>query len=317
MVPLPKLTSPTVRAIYAAYEAANESWDSWGLSVGELGAECDRSLFYTFRWASPPEAPEGRKVRVFRRGDLEESRLIADLEAIGVEVFGQQDRIRLLHGHVRGKADGRLIGLLEAPKTQHLFEAKSSNAANFRVLQKKGVKAAQPKHYVQCQLGMHAFGLTRAAYVVTNKNDEDIYLERIEYDLEFCLRLLARAQRIIEAQDPPPRISEKPDFFGCMFCKHKIVCHERALPRVTCRSCLHSTPEMMGDGHWSCSRWSKPISIDEQRAGCEAHLYLPGFVDGEQVDYDAGAETITYAMRSGEQWTDGAGMEMPAIAPQA
>lgn len=307
MAPIPKPESSTVRAIYAAYEATNESWDSWGISVGELGAECDRSLFYTFRWSSPQEEVTGRKVRIFRRGDLEELRLIEDLERIGVEVFGQQDRIRLVSGHVRGKIDGRAIGIPEAPVTEHLCEFKSSNTKNFAVLLKDGVKKAQPKHFVQCQLGMHFFGLTRALYMVCNKDDESLYTERLEYDLDFCLRLLAKAERIIGLHEPPARISEDPEFFGCMFCKHKSICHGNSFPRFTCRSCLFASPEMTGDGHWSCARFGKPLSIDEQKEGCPAHLYLPGLVPGEQVDSDDAAETVTYALRpDGRVWVDGA-----------
>lgn len=309
MAPLPRPTPSTVRAIYQAYEDSNKSWDSWGLSVGELGAECDRSLWYTFRWVSYPEKVDGRKVRIFRRGDIEEERLVADLEAIGVEVFGQQDRIRLVANHVRGKIDGRCIGLPEAPKTEHLCEFKSSNTKNFAILVKKKVKEAQPKHYVQCQLGMHAFGLTRALYVVANKDDETIYAERIEYDAVFCLRLLARAERIINSEEPPSRIAEKEDDFRCMFCKHKPICHSGAWARVTCRSCLHSTPEMGGDAHWSCARFAKPLSIDEQREGCAAQLFIPALVPGVLVDADETAETVTYTLRDGSTWIDGATTE--------
>lgn len=306
MAPLPPATSATVRAIYAAYAATNDPYDSLGLSVGELGNECDRSLFYSFRWASSPEVVDGRKVRIFRRGDIEESRLVADLESIGVEVFGQQDRIRLVSGFVRGKIDGRAMGVPEAPKTEHLCEFKSSNTKNFAILIRDKVKKAQPKHFVQCQLGMHAFGLTRALYVVANKDDEELYAERVEYDMEFCVRLLARAERIVRTDTPPARISEKPDFFGCLFCKHKSVCHEDAFPRVTCRSCIHATPEFMGQGHWSCARFGKPLSFDEQKEACPAHLFSPGFVPGEQVDCDEAAETISYVMADGSIWVDGA-----------
>lgn len=320
MAPLPTLTSPTVRAIYQAYEDDNESWDSWGLSVGELGNECDRSLYCTLHWASPQEVVDGRKVRIFRRGDIEEERLIEDLERIGVEVFGQQGRIRLVAGHVRGKIDGRLLGVLEAPKTEHLFEAKSANGANWRALAKDKVRKAQPKHYVQCQLGMHALGLTRAFYVSTNKDTEEIHAERLEYDFEFCARLLARAQRIIEAQEPPPRISEKPDFFGCRFCRHKPLCHqvdtdgpapEPVFARVNCRTCFFSQPTLDGDCAWQCGRFAKPLSIDEQREGCPAQLFVPGLVPGEQTDADEEAETITYRLADGTVWVDGAGDPMP------
>lgn len=311
MAPLPEpvLTPPTVLAIYAAYEAANEHYDSLGISVGELGNECDRALWYGLRWASQPEQIEGRKLSIFRTGDRWEDALVADLQRIGVDVFGQQDRIRLVAGHVRGKIDGRAVGIPEAPKTEHLMEFKSSNEKNFKDLKKKGVKASKPLHFVQLQLGMHMFGLSRAGYLVVNKNDDERYFERVEYDAEFCLRILARAERIIRSDDPPSKLHEDPESkaaFACRWCKHKAVCHEGAMPRVTCRSCLHSTAEMGGDGHWSCARWSKPLGLDEQRQGCPVHLFLPGLIAGEQVDVDEEAETITYRLASGELWVDGA-----------
>ena len=306
MAPIPRPQPSTVRAIYRAYEAAHEHYDSLGISVGEAGTECDRSLWYTVRWASPPEEIDGRKLSIFRTGDRWEEVMVSDLERIGVEVWGQQDRIRLVSGHVRGKCDGKAVGIPEAPKTEHLCEFKSSNEKGFKDIQKKGCKEAKPLHYGQCQLGMHAFGLTRCLYYVTNKNDDSRYVERIEYDAEYCLRLLARCERIINANEPPSRISEEPEFFGCKFCKHHAVCHDKAWPRVTCRSCLHSSPEMGGDGHWSCARWSKPLGTDEQKSGCETHLHLPGLVPGELIDSDEAAETVTYRLASGRVWVDGA-----------
>lgn len=306
MPPIPKPTPSTVQAIYRAYEDAAQTWDSLGISVGEANGPCDRALWYSFRWAVPPEIFAGRQLRLFDTGNREEDRLVEDLRRIGVEVYGQQDRIRLVGGHVRGKCDGKGYGLPEAPKTEHLFEFKSSNAEQMRKIVKLGCQEAKPLHYGQCQLGMHAFGLTRCMYLVACKDTDELYAERIEYDVEFCLRLLARLERVIGDQDPPSRISEKPDWFECRFCKHHAVCHESEMPRVTCRSCLHSTPEMGGDGHWSCSRWSKPISFDEQKAACPAHLFIPSLVPGEQVDVDEENETITYKMPDGSFWTDGA-----------
>lgn len=306
MAPLPKPTASTVRAIYAAYEAANEHYDSLGISVGIANTECDRALWFALRWASHPAPVPGRNLSIFRTGDRWEEVLVSDLERIGVEVWGQQDRIRLVGGHVRGKCDGKAIGVPEAPKTEHLCEFKSSNDKGFKEIVKKGCKDAKPLHYGQVQLGMHMFGYTRALYLVVNKNDDERYAERIEYDAEFCLRLLARLERIINASEPPSRISEDPEFFGCRLCDHKAVCHEGAWPRVTCRSCIHSTPEMGGDAHWSCARWAKPLGVDEQKAACPAHLHLPGLVPGELIDSDPEAETVTYRLRGGRVWVDGA-----------
>ncbi len=312
MAPLPKPTPSTVRAIYAAYLDSHEHYDSLGISVGEAGTECDRSLWYTFRWASPPEEMTGQKLRLFATGNLEEDRLVADLERIGVDVYGQQDRIRLASGHVRGKCDGKAMGIVEAPKTEHLLELKSSNAKAFKQIEKDGCQKAKPLHYAQCQLGMHAFGLTRCLYLVVCKDTDSLHAERIEYDVEYCLRLVARCERIIAADEPPSRISVDREFFGCKFCRHHAICHDKIWPRVTCRSCLHSTPETGGDGHWSCARWVKPLSAEEQKAACPAHLHLPGLVPGELVDSDSELETVTYRLSNGEIWVDGANHEQEA-----
>ncbi len=309
MAPIPRPKSSTVQAIYDWYKAANDNYDSLGISVGELGNDCDRALWYGFRWTSPPEDLDGRKIRLFRHGDIIEDRLVEDLRNIGIEVTGQQNRIRLVGNHVRGKIDGRGTGIKEAPKTEHLIEFKSSNRKNFLPLVKNGVQKEKPLHYVQLQLGMHMFGLTRGLYLVDCKDDDELYAERVEYDVEFCARTLARAERIILAEEPPAKISDDPEFFKCRFCKHQSACHAKAFARVTCRSCLHSTPEMNGDGHWSCARFNKPLGLDEQRAACPAHLFIPGLVPGEQTDIDEQAETVTYRLHDGRTWVDGAAQE--------
>lgn len=307
MPPIPKPTSSTVAAIYRAYEATNEHYDSLGISVGVAATECDRSLWYIFRWCSKPEEVTGQKISIFRTGDMWESRLVADLEAIGCEVTGQQDRIRLVSGHVRGKADGRAIGVPEAPCTEHLCEFKSSNSKNFKLIVKDKCKKAKPLHYAQCQLGMHAFGLTRALYLVVDKDTDERYAERIEYDVEYCVRLLTRLERIINSDEPPSRVCTKRDDFRGMFCRQAAVCWGEEWPRVTCRSCLHSSPELGGDAHWSCSRWAKPIGIEEQKASCPAHLHIPALVPGEQLDVDEELEQVTYRLHAtGEIYIDGA-----------
>jgi hypothetical protein len=306
MAPIPKPTASTVRSIYHAYEQANEHYDGLGINVGDIGEECDRAIWFGFRWASRQEEIDGRKLSIFRTGDRWEEVLVSDLQAIGVDVYGQQDRIRLVGGHVRGKCDGKAIGIPEAPATEHLCEFKSSNDKSFKEIVAKGCKVAKPLHYGQVQIGLGAFGLTRALYLVVNKNDDSRYAERIHFDHEYYARQLARAERIIGLCEPPSRICENTAMPPCLFCRHKAVCHDGAWPRVTCRSCLHSTPEMDGDASWSCARWSKPLNADEQRAACPAHLYLPAMVPGELVDSNADQETVTYKLRDGSTWVDGA-----------
>lgn len=307
MPPLPKPTASTVKAIYAALESeAREQYDQWGINVGDADHECSRAIWYSLRWVTEKEKHDGRTLSIFETGNIWEARIVADLERAGIEVTGQQDKIRLLSGHIRGKRDGAAMNVLEAPKTEHLLEIKSSKQEDYRQLVKHGVRKAKPLHFAQCQLGMHAFGLTRCLYVVVNKNTDERHAERIEYGAEYCIRLLARLQSVIDASQPPPRIGNGADDFRCLPCRHKATCWGDVWPRANCRTCLHSSPEHGGDAHWSCSRWGKPLGIEEQKSGCPAHLFVPGLINGEQIDVDEESETVRYRLADGTEWVDGA-----------
>lgn len=308
--PLPKPQASTVRAIYAAYEAANTPRDGKTIPVSQLAEECSRKLWYDFRWVTPHEEIPGRVLRLFDTGNIEEDRWIDDLRRIGCEVVshapdGRQIRVELCGGHVGGYLDSEILGLPEAPKTWHVGEMKSHNKASFARLLKHGVAVSHPLHYGQLMTYMHACGRDRGIYLAVCKDTDELYAERVHYDAEYCLRLLAKADRIIAAHEPPARLSDKPDFYACNWCKHKPACHENAWPRSNCRTCLYSSPEP--GGTWSCARWSKPLSLAEQAEGCPAALYLPSLVPGVQTDADEEAETVTYTLHTGKTWVDGEG----------
>jgi len=313
MPPIPKPQASTVRAIYRAYEERNEQRDGKTIPASQIAEECGRKLWYDFRWTTPHEHIEGRTLRIFETGNLEEERWIDNLRMIGCEVVdrqedGRQIRVDLCGGHVGGYLDSEILGLPEAPATWHVGEIKSHNLKSFTALKKDGVQKSKPLHYGQMQTYMHARSRDRAIYLAVCKDNDELYAERIQYDVEYTTRLLARAERIIDASEPPAKLHEDPDAkmaFACGWCKHRSTCHDGAWPRSNCRTCLYSTPEQ--GGTWSCSRFAKPLSLDEQKAGCEAHLFLPAIVPGEQIDADEDAETVTYKLASGKIWIDGRG----------
>lgn len=312
MAPIPRPQPSTVTAIYKAYEAANEQRDGKTIPASQIAEECERKLFYEFRWTTPHEHIDGRTLRIFETGVAEEERWIENLRMIGCEVVDRQDdgrqiRVDLCGGHVGGYLDSEILGLPEAPKTIHVGEIKSHNLKSFTALKKDGVKKAKPLHYGQMQTYCHARGRDRWIYLAVCKDNDELYAERGNYDAEYCMRLLARAERIIHANEPPAKLHEDPTAkmaFACGWCKHRGICHDGAWPRSNCRTCLYSSPEE--SGRWTCARFNKPLSIEEQGAGCEAHLWLPALVPGEQVDASEEDETVTYKLRNGELFVDGA-----------
>jgi hypothetical protein len=304
---------PTVDAIWAAREREamdRPHYDGYGIAASALGNACDRALFYGLRWVSPPEVLTGRKLRIFERGNIEEDRVLADLRRAGLDVLdrddmtGKQWSFTLADGWLRGKADGRCTGVIEAPKADHVLEIKSLKASDFRAILKHGLLKAKPEHWHQLHSGMAGLHVARGLYVGVNKDTEEILTERIRLDVEEAARQEARVARIVETHDAPGRISDKADAFACRFCNHKAICHDGVPARRHCRTCLHFTPTSHGNGH--CERFNEPRAPKPQSEGCPAHLYLPTLVAGEQIDADEASETITYHMKDGSEWTDGA-----------
>lgn len=312
MAPIPKLTPSTLRAIQTALENGHEDWESIGVPAGDVGVECDRAVWLAFRRTSKPETIDWRKRRIFERGEIEEVRLLDLVRLIGCEVWGQQDKVRAVGGHLRGKIDGRTIGLPEASATEHVIECKSAKASSFNVVAKKGVREGKPEHYATFQFYMHGLGINRVLYMMTNKDTEELHIERVDYDIEFATRAVTRIERIVQTPEPPSRLCQKRDDFRGKFCRQAEVCWGEAWPRVHCRTCIHSTPLMDGDAGWDCARWSKPLSLSEQAAGCPSHLLIPALVPGEMVSADEASETITYTLNDGRVWIDGAQAEPEA-----
>lgn len=279
MTAIPSPINSTVAAIYRGYEERRGEELRPHLGASQIGHPCSRALWYGFRWALTKDF-DGRMLRLFETGQLEENRLIKDLRNIGVEVSafdpeGNQWRVSALGGHFGGSMDGCAVGIPEAPKTWHVLEFKTHNLKSFTDLQANGVMEAKPMHYAQMQVYMELTGMTRALYLAVCKNDDQIHAERVEHDPVAAAKLLAKAERIIFSDEPPARISDNPGWWECKFCDFHPVCHGEAVALVNCRTCAHVTASR--DGTWRCEvdHTDEPITVEEQRHGCHLHRYNP------------------------------------------
>jgi hypothetical protein len=294
MAKLPELPgSPTAKAIHDRYLGLDD-WRRDHLGASVIGRPCDRELFYIFRWVTNPNFP-GRVLRLFERGQREERWILSELRALGLEVWDQEPgtskQMRVKWGHFGGSCDGIVRGVLEAPKTPHLLEVKTINEKGHKELSSKGVQHAKPEHFAQMQVYMHGLKLTRALYLSVCKNNDEIYVERVYYSKDIAEHYLARAERIINADRPPEKISDDPGWYQCRWCNFAPTCHGDALPEINCRTCCSSTPHE--DGTWRCSLFLDAIiPPDFQRIGCMHHLFNPYLMPWE-VD-DAGEDWVSY-----------------------
>jgi len=298
MVDLPEPPKKlTVEAIYKRYEDTAGDWRRDHLGASIIGNECERSLWFTFRWCSKPSF-DGRMLRLFETGFKEEARIIKSLRDTGVTIWsvdpdsGKQLYYSDFGGHFAGSLDAIGLGFLEAPKSYHVVEVKTSNNKGFAALQKHGIAATKPSHHSQVQMYMHWAGPDRTMYLVVCKETDEIYQERVYYDKEFATRLTSKAKRIIFANTPSFPICDSNDDFRCRFCDHQAVCRKERLPEVTCRTCSYS--DAVDDGTWRCCKDGHTIESVDQRKICPGHIFIPDLVPLQQTDANPEKGWIMY-----------------------
>ena len=264
-----------------------------------IGHDCERYVWLTWRWVLKPEF-KGRILRLFSTGQREESRIVEELRGIGATVWdtdenGNQWRVSACNGHFGGSLDGVAKGLPEAPKSTCVLEFKTHSDKSFMELVKLKVQLAKPQHYDQMQVYMGLMEIDRAMYIAVNKNTDDMYCEWVHFDKDRFFVLKERAQYLIDAPNPPVKLSEDPAYYVCKMCSMWKHCHGGLAAEANCRTCCHATP--VENAAWNCQHHNGEITTEMQRQGCTQHLMIPTLVPyGEPID---GGETwIAYKHRT-------------------
>lgn len=263
-----------------AYDPNNESFRShMGASV--IGKECSRAIWYDFRWFTKSSF-NGRMIRLFNRGHLEEARFIAILLTLGCPVYqhdskGKQFRVSDCYGHFGGSCDGIAFNIPDLPNQYILCEFKTHGEKSFLELQKKGVAVAKPEHLIQMNIYMYKMGIPAGLYMAVNKNTDEIHAELIPLNKELAEFNIEKARTLIFMKQPPKKLNESPGYYKCRFCNHRDVCHLNKEPEVNCRTCAFSQP--VEDGQWQCNHKLNQnhydvepvLTKEEQLTGCELY----------------------------------------------
>ncbi len=307
---------PTLEAADRALEAkaAKEPPRPY-LGMSQIGESCERKSWYRYRFVKQ-EMFDSQTLKRFEDGHRTEALIIERLKLLeGITLLdidqktGRQFGFVDHDGHFRGHADGMIVGILQAPKANHIFEVKCCSDKKIAELRKAvadaGEKAAlkkwNPTYYAQAVLYIDYMGYSRHYLVAATPGGREWMGVRTNADPAHAMKLRARAKRTILSHEPLDKISNKPDWFECRFCAFSGICHNGESPERNCRTCIHSTP--VENGEWTCARWGKKITTEEQLAGCVVHKFLPKLVPGEIVN--ATELGITYRMPDGSTWYDG------------
>lgn len=253
------------------------------LGASVLG-QCQKMAWFGYHKVSKGEDFDGRMLRLFNRGHLEEKRNEALMERMGLEIIkptpdgspDPQHRVKALGGHFRGSMDHVVRGFKDCPDIFFLVEEKTHNKKNFDKLKKGGLAKEKPVHLTQMHVYMYLSGLTQGIYWAVCKDNDDIYTEIIQASPLIAQLHLEKAKHIIESTEGVQGISDNPSWFECKWCAFKDNCHGRAVPEKNCRTCVHASPDMTGeDGQWKCA-FNQPEVLEEKGThSCDSWLPNP------------------------------------------
>jgi len=241
------------------------------LGMSQLGHKCARALWMYFRWAGVTKH-NAKSQRIFDRGNLEEKRVIGYWKDIGISIIESQRELSGCGGHLKGHTDGLITNVPGIEEEEMVGEIKTMQQKYFVPLVKKGLKVAKPEYYAQAQVYMHYEEKKFCLHSTTNKNDEDLYIEIIEYDRKIAEPLAIKAMDVIFTDIPPKKISSDPTYYLCKWCDFYGPCQLNDPFLKTCRTCKNVG--IATGGQWECYKHDQVLSLDEQKVACPKYEVL-------------------------------------------
>ncbi|MEN6621454.1 MAG: hypothetical protein ABFD50_07905 [Smithella sp.] len=296
-----EIGDPTLNAADKALESnKNKKKFSPYLGFGEIGNYCKRKIFYSFRWFKVPFF-SATALKLFEDGNIGEMVMAERLRAVdGLELetidptTNYQYGFTTLGGHFKGFTDGFITGILQAPKTKHVWENKVASDKKFKELNKLKGKLDEKQvlhhwsmtYYCQAVLYMFFSGLNRHYMTVSTPGSRESTSIRTNANDEVAKALINKAESIIFSNTIPWRYSDNPDDMECKFCDYKMICHYSGSVVKNCRTCVFSDADRSGD--WVCNNdmvgKNTVLSLEDQKKGCPYYIRLTDQWMGGNID---------------------------------
>lgn len=199
------------------------------IGASSIGDDCELKLWLRYNKVDL-RAPIAAKLLMAandgHRSELlaaEYLRAIPGIELLTHQLDGTQYGFKLLDGKYKGHTDGIITGIPLAPKTPHIWENKCCNEEKFKTLGalinklniKEVLKNWNETYYMQAISLMHNMGFTRHYTTVWLAGNRDLLTIRTDCNPELGELLNKKAERIINASNPPVGISTNPSFYKC------------------------------------------------------------------------------------------------------
>lgn len=294
-----KVYDQTLLEVDKALEAKNKLEKKRNyLGMSQIGEECRRKLFYSFRGVCKREI-SASGIKAIEDGFMQEDKMAERLKMLPYielhtvdDTTGNQIGFYLLLDHFRGHCDGIIRGIKEAPITWHIWEHKSVNVKKFEKIisirekdgEKNTLKLWDEIYYAQAQIYMHCSKLERHFLTVTSPGGRDYTSVRTDYNKKEAEGIIEKAKVIIfDNWTIPAKLSENREFFKCKWCEFQGVCHDNDIPDVNCKTCRYREP--VKDGKNNCLLSENEIDDTTLNAGCNSHVFNPALINVKLIEH--------------------------------
>lgn len=238
MVAIPPYQDPTLKAMRIAIEGEPRTQRTY-IGASSIGNPCARQIWYGYKGYNRTPFTADTLMRFedgHRTEDLTAKRLrmVKGIELQTHNDSGEQLGFSALGGEFKGHYDGIIYGLLQAPNAPHIWECKASGEKQFKNFQTVKAKSGDKDtlrnwnatYYAQAQVYMHYSGIDRHYLTISLSGGREYDSCRTNYDEIIAHRYIERAQRIIDAKNPPQRVKDDAEYYLCNWCDFKEVCYD-------------------------------------------------------------------------------------------
>lgn len=249
------------------------------LGASLIGNDCNRYLWYMFRWAFKADV-DPRMYRLWQRGHREEPWLWGMLRACGWTILdvdpatGKQWRVDAVQGHFGGSLDA--IGLPPAHYGINewvMVECKTNksgeNGRKWSELEQQGFERNKPQHWAQASTYGYLKGIRIVVYFNVNKDTDALHIEPTIMDWEVGRKMVAKAEFVILSNSAPDKLYQNMSMYTCKYCDARELCHMGKPVTVNCRSCRYAQP--IADKQWYCNGYKQVLSQELIATGCQSH----------------------------------------------
>ncbi len=213
------------RILRAIEQRANDPHRPY-VGASSIGSPCERAIYYSYHGAPRAEfSPTTRAT--FDVGHKLEELMLDYVELAGMQVIRPHEMNHYLFccdrdvPKFQGHADALLV---MEDETEVILEIKTAKNSRFQVFKRKGLKEWSPSYYAQIQAYMGMKGLDKGVLLAINKDTSELHHEWVDFDSYYYNEIKAKAERIIESDEPPDRINKSPMYVVCAQCNYKDTC---------------------------------------------------------------------------------------------